>query len=97
MTPDDAKPPKRPKRPALKPPSRRTVERVKCTLYLTVETSRRLSVHGAMLNLDRSELVERLVQEHLRRFVVSDRGPVETNAGPAPVETVPDADGPKRT
>jgi hypothetical protein len=27
-----------------------------------------------MLGLDRSELVEQLIRDHLRRFVVSDRG-----------------------
>jgi len=48
--------------------------KVKSTIHLTVEASQRLTVHATMLGLDRSELVEQLIRDHLRRFVVSDRG-----------------------
>ncbi len=49
-------------------------QRVKSTIHLTVDASRRLTVHAAMLGMDRSALVEQLIKENLRRFVVSDRG-----------------------
>jgi hypothetical protein len=49
---------------------------------MSAEADQRLSVHAAMLGLDRSELVESLINLHLRRFVVSDRGGVESgNSG----------------
>ena len=50
------------------------VSKVKSTIHLSVEASQRLTVHAAMMGLDRSELVEQLINLHLRRFVVSDRG-----------------------
>ncbi len=48
--------------------------KVKATIHLTAENHKRLSVHAAMLGVDRSELVESLIATHLKRFVVSDRG-----------------------
>jgi hypothetical protein len=62
------------KRAPGKPPGRPAAAKVKATLHLSVEASQRLTVHAAMLGLDRSELVEQLISLHLRRFVVSDRG-----------------------
>lgn len=50
------------------------VAKVKATINLTPESHKRLSVHAAMLGVDRSELVESLIVAHLKRFVVSDRG-----------------------
>jgi hypothetical protein len=49
-------------------------DKVKSTIHLSVEASQRLTVHAAMLGLDRSALVEQLIRDHLKRFVVSDRG-----------------------
>src|SRR5260370_1209134 len=48
--------------------------KVKSTIHLTREASQRLSVHCAMTGFDRSALVEKLINDHLRRYVVSDRG-----------------------
>jgi hypothetical protein len=61
------------KRPAAKPSRSRTAERVKSTLILPLETSRRLTVYAAFTGADRSEVVARLIDDHLRRFVVQDR------------------------
>ncbi len=47
---------------------------VKATIHLSVEADKRLSLHAMMMDMDRSELVEKLIHEHLRRYVVSDRG-----------------------
>jgi hypothetical protein len=60
---------------------RQTAAKVKATVHLSVDSSQRLTIHAAMLGMDRSELVESLIQTHLRRFVVSDRGGQEDAAG----------------
>lgn len=52
--------------------------KVKKNLCLSVDAVQRLSVHAAMLGETDSSLVERLIREHLRRFVVSDRGGLDT-------------------
>ena len=62
------------KRQMGKAATRSTVSKVKATIHLSVEASQRLTVHAAMMGMDRSELVEQLISLHLRRFVVSDRG-----------------------
>ena len=62
------------KRLAGKPGTRPAASKVKSTIHLSVEASQRLTVHAAMMGMDRSELVEQLISLHLRRFVVSDRG-----------------------
>ena len=55
--------------------------KVKATVHLSMEASQRLSIHAAMMGMDRSELGEKLIVDHLRRFVVSDRGGDGAGAG----------------
>jgi hypothetical protein len=62
------------KRAAAKTAMRQTVTKVKSTIHLSVEASQRLDIHATMMGLDRSALVEKLINDHLRRYVVSDRG-----------------------
>lgn len=62
------------KRPSVKASARQSVPKAKCTILLSAEADQRLAIHAAMLGVDRSSLVEKLISEHLRRFVVSDRG-----------------------
>ena len=62
------------KRTAIKPPARPPALKVKSTIHLSIEASQRLDIHATMMGLDRSALVEKLIGEHLRRYVVSDRG-----------------------
>ncbi len=62
------------RRLAAKAAKPQAASKVKSTIHLTVESSQRLTVHAAMLGMDRSALVEQLIKENLRRFVVSDRG-----------------------
>ena len=62
------------KRLAAKTPARQTVSKVKSTIHLSVEASQRLDIHATMMAMDRSALVEKLINDHLRRYVVSDRG-----------------------
>jgi hypothetical protein len=62
------------KKQAVKPVSRPSGVKVKSTIHLSVEASQRLDIHATMMGMDRSGLVERLINDNLRRFVVSDRG-----------------------
>jgi hypothetical protein len=65
------------KRPAAKvaaTATRQAASKVKATIHLSVEASQRLDIHATMMGFDRSALVEKLINEHLRRYVVSDRG-----------------------
>jgi predicted transcriptional regulator len=65
------------KRPAAKAATGQVaakVKAVKATIHLSVEADKRLSLHAMMMDMDRSELIEKLIHEHLRRYVVSDRG-----------------------
>jgi hypothetical protein len=62
------------KRQAGKTATRQFASKIKATIHLSVEASQRLTVHAAMMGMDRSEMVEQLIGLHLRRFVVSDRG-----------------------
>ena len=62
------------RRQAAKPVTRSAVSKVKATIHLSVEASQRLDIHATMMSLDRSALVEKLIHDHLRRWVVSDRG-----------------------
>ena len=54
--------------------TRPAASKVKCTIHLSVEASQRLDIHATMMGFDRSALVEKLINDHLRRYVVSDRG-----------------------
>lgn len=62
------------KRSAVKAAKTQTADKIKATIHLSLEASQRLTVHAAMLGLDRSALVEQLIRDNLKRFVVSDRG-----------------------
>lgn len=70
------------RRQVVKPSARLAVQKVKSTIHLSLEASQRLDIHATMMNLDRSALVERLINENLRRYVVSDRrGSVDVTTG----------------
>jgi hypothetical protein len=71
------------KRQTAKAASGRAASKVKCTIHLTVEASQRLDIHATMSGQDRSELVESLINQHCRRWVVSDRGGVDGAGGEA--------------
>ena len=62
------------KRQAVKLASEQTVKKVKSTIHLSREADQRLDIHCTMMGYDRSALVEKLISDHLRRYVVSDRG-----------------------
>jgi hypothetical protein len=67
--------PARPRRrQAAKASGPQDAQRVKHTLYLPVELSRRFGVHAEMTGQDKSELFAEMVRAHCRRFVVHDHG-----------------------
>jgi hypothetical protein len=69
----------RPRRPkAAKTPTPQDAPKDKVTLCLNGGANLRLTIHAAAMGMDRSALVEKLINDHLRRFVLQDRG------GPAP-------------
>lgn len=68
------------RRQAVKPSIRPSAAKVKTTVSLSVEASQRLTVHAAMMGIDRSALMEKLIVDHLRRWVVSDRGGHDSEA-----------------
>lgn len=72
VTPADS-PAKPRRRPASKPAKTPASEKQKATFYLTSDAIRRLGVHAAMTGMDKSSLVESLISDALRRFVVQDR------------------------
>lgn len=78
LSPDAGKPRRR---VASKTATRLAVRKVKCTIHLSLEASQRLDIHATMMGFDRSALVEKLITDQLRRFVVSDRGGQEQAAG----------------
>jgi hypothetical protein len=70
-TATEPKPPRR--QSPRKTPKTKTATKQKLTLYVTADGAKRLGIHAQMLDTDRSALVERLITDHLKRFVVSDR------------------------
>ena len=62
------------KRIAVKAAGDQKPKKVKSTVHISREADIRLDIHCAMMGLDRSTMIERLINEHLRRYVVSDRG-----------------------
>ena len=71
------------KRSSSKAVNRLAVSKVKCTIHLSLEASQRLDVHATMMGFDRSALVEKLISDHLRRYIVSDRGGPDAAGGEA--------------
>jgi hypothetical protein len=69
------------KRSSAKAGTRQEGVKAKSTIHLSVEADQRLSIHATMTGMGRSELVEKLINDHLRRYVVSDRGATEGPAG----------------
>jgi hypothetical protein len=72
---DDAGLPAR--RKVRKPPrteGRKAGSKVKLTLVVTAETAERITVHAHRAGLSKAALVDRLAADHLRRYVVADRG-----------------------
>jgi hypothetical protein len=62
-----------PRRRVSKSPRIEAAKPIKVSVYLSPESAERLGIHGVKTRLTQSAIVDGLIQEHLRRFVVSDR------------------------
>jgi hypothetical protein len=69
----EAVPAKTPRRPASKTPKIQAEKALKLSIYLTPESARRLGVTAACERSTQSAVIEALIREHLRRWVVADR------------------------
>lgn len=58
---------------SVRPARLEDVAKQKATLHLSAEACRRLGVFAVMTGSTNSGVVESLIMEHLRRFVISDR------------------------
>ena len=67
--------------------------KVRSTFTLTGEAVERIEVHARRLGIRPSELVERLVNEHCRRFVVQDRGQGQGQGQGAGGDARPEGEG----
>jgi len=59
--------------------------KLKVSLMLTEDVDFRLTVHAAAMKLDRSELVNQILDGALKRYVVQDRGQ-DKGRGETPTE-----------
>ena len=59
---------------AAKAAVRPSPEKVKVSIVLSTDVDFKLSVHAAALRIDRSALVNQVLADALKRYVVSDRG-----------------------
>lgn len=73
--PDSSKPRRRGSRRSSASKTERPLEKVKIGLCLSADAAKRLAVHAAMEGLDRSEIVETLINEYLRKYRVQTIGP----------------------
>jgi hypothetical protein len=77
-----------------KAPKSKAPERLKCSLLLTRENDLRLTVLASLKGLDRSSLLNSILDDALRGVVVSLRGPLANESGvgeDVPTEADPEA------
>lgn len=67
-TPMAIEPPKRPRSKPAKAAGSQGDKTKKVSFYLSDDSLKRLGVHATMDGVDRSSLVDQLIQEHLRRY-----------------------------
>lgn len=71
---DEAREPRARKGKAAKAPKLQdSKKKVKLSIYVSLESARRLGIHATMTSLDRSSIVDSLIREHLRDWVVQYR------------------------
>ena len=63
--------------------------KVKIAAYISLESARRLGIHATMTDQDKSSIIDALIKEHLRDWVVQYRPSGGTKAGE---ELGPEAD-----
>jgi predicted nucleic-acid-binding protein len=55
------------------PKAQEPKSKVKIAAYVSVESARRLGIHATMTDQDRSTIIDTLIREHLRDWVVQYR------------------------
>jgi hypothetical protein len=60
-------------RAAKSPKLRDAKKKAKLSIYVSLESARRLGIHATMTSSDRSSIVDSLIREHLRDWVVQYR------------------------
>ncbi len=91
MTPttnEPSEPRSRKTRVAKSPKGPESKRKVKIAAYVSPESVRRLGIHATMTDQDKSTIIDGLIREHLRDWVVQYRP-----SRPAE-ETAPEAEGP---
>lgn len=63
-------------------PKRTIGPKIKTSINMSVDAWQRLSIHATMMKMDRGELMEQLIRDHLKRYVVSDRGGLPSETTP---------------
>lgn len=58
--------------------------KVKIAAYVSLESSRRLGIHATMTGQDRSAIIENLIRDHLRDWVVQYRPSSRSAEEPPP-------------
>jgi hypothetical protein len=87
---DGVDPKSRKARVAKSPKSQDAKSKVKISAYISVESARRLGIHATMTDQDRSTIIEALIRDNLRDWVVQYR-PTPRGSAEAPPETEPQA------
>ncbi len=71
------------------PKTQEPKSKVKLAAYVSLESARRLGIHSTMTGQDRSTIIDSLIREHLRDWVVQYR-PSTSKTSDDP-ETLPEA------
>jgi hypothetical protein len=70
---EEAEPKSRKPRVAKSPKLQDAKSKVKISAYISLESARRLGIHATMTDKDRSQLIDALIRDHLRDWVVQYR------------------------
>ena len=78
---ETAEPKARKPRVAKSPKPQDAKSKVKISAYISLESARRLGIHATMTDQDKSAIIDGLIKEHLRDWVVQYRPSGGTKAG----------------
>ncbi len=78
---EGAEPKSRKPRVAKSPKPQDAKAKVKISAYISQESARRLGIHATMTDQDKSTIIDGLIKDHLRSWVVQYR-PSSKEAGP---------------
>lgn len=64
---------RKPRRQVAKSTARQVEPKVKTAIVISADSMKRLGIQAVMTGQTQSQLIEQLIQENMRRFVVQDR------------------------